>query len=184
MFYHPKTKTLIREGFPFEIEGTQYPSNWLNISTQEDKLDHGIYELFYDPRPDYSEITHTVIEGTIESRSEQYYQTWTLLPLSEDAVTFNIKRQKDTFQHMVVQSVQQRLDEFARTRNYDSIQSLANYAGDEDTIFNSEGTYGKSLRSRTWRTLYNILADVEAGNRSIPTMQEILLELPNMEWPA
>lgn len=79
--------------------------------------------------------------------------------------------------------IQLRLDAFARTRGYDNIGSAANYAGDEDPQFDLEGTYCKRLRSQTWRKCYAILADVLAGTRPTPTLEEVLAELPAMQWP-
>lgn len=85
----------------------------------------------------------------------------------------------------VVARTQQRLDDFARTRGYDDIKSLVDYAGDEDPVFNAEGSYGKQARSRTWRMLYDILAAVEAGERPMPSgFDDIEPELPPLQWPA
>lgn len=85
----------------------------------------------------------------------------------------------------VVARTQQRLDAFARTRGYDDIKSLSDYAGDEDPVFHAEGTYGKQMRSRTWRKLYDILTAVQTGTRPMPaSYEEIESELPVLEWPA
>lgn len=79
---------------------------------------------------------------------------------------------------------QKRLDDFARARHYDDIKSLSDYAGDADPVFDAEGTYGKSVRSQTWRTLLNIMAAVSAGTRAMPTSYEdIEAELPALQWP-
>lgn len=40
------------EGTPFEFNGVQYPSNWLNLSTADEKRKVGIVEVAQDPRPD------------------------------------------------------------------------------------------------------------------------------------
>ena len=37
MFYCTTTGQYIQEGQAFEIDGTQYPANWLNLSTPEEK---------------------------------------------------------------------------------------------------------------------------------------------------
>lgn len=80
---------------------------------------------------------------------------------------------------------QKRLDDFARTRYYDDIKSLSDYAGDADPVFDAEGTYGKSVRSQTWRALLNIMAAVRAGTRTMPTCYEdIEAELPVLQWPS
>jgi len=45
MFYHAETDQYIREGIPFELDGIQYPSNWLNLSTPEEKAALGLQEV-------------------------------------------------------------------------------------------------------------------------------------------
>jgi hypothetical protein len=45
MFYHKKTKTYINEGQPFTLNDIQYPSNWLMLSSPEDKTALGLTEV-------------------------------------------------------------------------------------------------------------------------------------------
>lgn len=45
MFYCTITGQYIQEGTAFEINGIQYPSNWLNLSTPEDKSNLGLEEV-------------------------------------------------------------------------------------------------------------------------------------------
>ena len=45
MFYYPPNNQYIQEGVPFEIDETQYPSNWLNLSTPEEKAELGLEEV-------------------------------------------------------------------------------------------------------------------------------------------
>ena len=45
MFYHQPTNQYITEGQPFTINGVQYPANWLNLSTPEDKELLGLTEV-------------------------------------------------------------------------------------------------------------------------------------------
>ena len=40
------------QGVPFEHNGIQYPANWLNLSTLEEKQAIGITEIPEQPRPD------------------------------------------------------------------------------------------------------------------------------------
>lgn len=81
-------------------------------------------------------------------------------------------------------AVQRILDDFAKTRIYDDIKSATGYAGDEDPQFNLEGTYCKLMRSRYWRICYTILGQVQAGLRPLPTLEEVLKELPPLVWPT
>jgi len=45
MFYRAESDQYIQEGVPFEIDETQYPANWLNLSTPEEKAELGLQEV-------------------------------------------------------------------------------------------------------------------------------------------
>lgn len=76
------------------------------------------------------------------------------------------------------------LDSEVQKHGYDNIAKCATYEGDEDPIFNAEGTAAKKWRSKVYRKCYDILAQVEAGERGIPTADELIAELPKLEWPT
>ena len=79
--------------------------------------------------------------------------------------------------------VQRHLDNFARTRNYDGILSAATYATSQVPKFKAEGQYAVEARDATWAKCYEILAAVEGGTRPMPTLDELLAELPVLTWP-
>ncbi len=84
----------------------------------------------------------------------------------------------------VSSNVQQRLDDFAKTRNYDGILSACTYATSNIQKFKDEGQYCVNSRDATWAKLYEIMHEVETGVRPIPTSyQEIEPELPELIWP-
>lgn len=80
-------------------------------------------------------------------------------------------------------AVQQRLDDFAKTRNYTNIMSAATYATSTVPKFKDEGQYAVEVRDATWAKCYEVLAEVEAGSRPMPTLDELLSELPKLVWP-
>lgn len=77
---------------------------------------------------------------------------------------------------------QERLDAFARTKGYDGILSACTYATSPTQSFAAEGQYCVNQRDATWATLYQIMADVVAGQRSIPTWEQLESELPTLAW--
>jgi hypothetical protein len=84
----------------------------------------------------------------------------------------------------IVTATQKRLDDFARTRNYDGILSLCTYATSTVPKFQAEGQYGVTARDATWAQLYEIMAEVEAGIRPMPEgYSDIESELPVLAWP-
>lgn len=81
-------------------------------------------------------------------------------------------------------AVQKHLDTFAQTRNYDNILSAATYATSTVPKFKVEGQYAVEARDETLAKCYEVLAEVEAGTRPMPTLDDLLIELPILEWPA
>ncbi len=45
MFYHAASNQYINEGMAFEIDGIQYPQNWLNLTSAEEKTTAGMVEV-------------------------------------------------------------------------------------------------------------------------------------------
>ena len=80
-------------------------------------------------------------------------------------------------------AVQRHLDETAKERNYDNMMSLCTYATSMNLKFMAEGQAGVEWRDNVWATCYQIMDAVEAGERPIPTEEELIAELPVFEWP-
>lgn len=82
----------------------------------------------------------------------------------------------------LVSAVQNHLDATAKTRNYDGILSLCSYATSLNPIFGVEGQAGVVWRDACWAHCYQVMADVEAELRTIPTTSELIAELPVFTW--
>ena len=92
------------------------------------------------------------------------------------------EEQKFQIKKTLLDAVDEYIDKTVQARGYDNIAKCVTYEGDIDPIFNREGTMAKQWRSKVYRTCYNILAGVEAGYRPIPTVAELLDELPRIDW--
>jgi hypothetical protein len=79
-------------------------------------------------------------------------------------------------------AIQKRLDDFAHTRNYDGILSACTYATSAVTAFAAEGLRCVQARDATWTAAYALLADVLAGRRAMPTLSQVMAELPVLSW--
>jgi hypothetical protein len=76
-------------------------------------------------------------------------------------------------------AIQSKLDELAQAEGFDSIHTAASYA-DESAVksFQDHGIMFREKRSLIWAASYEIMAEVKAGSRAMPTIDELLAELP------
>lgn len=82
----------------------------------------------------------------------------------------------------VVSAVQSFLDTTAQQRGYDNIFTLISYVTSTNPVFQREGQAGLFWRDRVWETCLQIKNDVIAEIRPVPTEEEVLAEMPVIDW--
>jgi hypothetical protein len=142
--------------------------------------------VFSSPQPSHDPVTHGVREVAPELTDKGHWEKrWEVYAFDAEVVAANQAAAALRLQDEVVSSTQKRLDEFAKTRNFDGILSACTYASSTVLKFQREGQYCVEARDQTWAKLYEILAEVEAGTRPIPTgFSDIEPSLPALVWPA
>ena len=83
-------------------------------------------------------------------------------------------------QKQLTAAVQHVLDAKAQELNYDSCLSVCSYIDTGVPKFDAEGIAFRKWRSSVWAKGYEILAQVQAGQRAIPTEAELIAELPQL----
>lgn len=72
----------------------------------------------------------------------------------------------------------------AQARGYDDIKAAVTYAEEPAVpLFQAEGRALRAWRSLVWAHCYQVLADVQAGTRAIPTAAQLIAELPALDLP-
>lgn len=143
----------------------------------------GAQRVFFSTPPAYNENTHALEEGLpiFDQEAQRWAQVWSVRDLSADEKS----RRANAVQQMIVDAVQQRLDDFARTRNYDSILSACTYATSAVPKFKAEGQCCVDARDNTWAVLYGYMAEVQAGTKPMPSgFSDVESLLPVLAWPA
>lgn len=159
--------------------------------------------VFTAPKPEYDQVIKACVEDTPELTDKgTWQQTWKIIPAfteytDEEGVLHTVQEQEaaaiardaaekaQRLQESVTTSTQQRLDTFAKTRNYDGVLSACTYATSTVLKFKTEGQYCVEARDATWAKLYEILAEVQSGQRPVPNgYADIEGELPALEWPT
>ena len=83
-------------------------------------------------------------------------------------------------QKELTDAVQRVLDSKAQELNYDNCLSVCSYIETGVAKFDAEGKAFRAWRSSVWAKGYEILAQVQAGQRGIPTEAELISELPEL----
>lgn len=89
---------------------------------------------------------------------------------------------EEQIKKVLTNAVQAYMDTVAQTRGYDNIHTACSYVNSTDDIFAAEGAACLAWRDSVWRKCYDILAEVQAGMRPIPTVDDLIAELPAFDW--
>ena len=90
---------------------------------------------------------------------------------------------EEEIQANLTQAVQEYMDKKAQERHYDDIFTAISYVNSSDPVFAAEASALLLWRDQVWRLCYTMLDEVKAGVRPIPSVTELLEELPKFEWP-
>ena len=141
--------------------------------------------VHFTERPTFNPLTQYLEEGEPENTGGVWRQTWVVKDFSAEEVAMREAAKAAALMQSVVAATQKRLDDFARTRNYDGILSACTYATSTVQKFQAEGQYCVEARDATWASLYTLMDEVAAGTRPAPTgFADVEPLLPALEWPT
>lgn len=144
----------------------------------------GVFPVQSTQHPEYDPTAQRVVELPPIEVEGQWMQQWEVLPLPAEEVAANQAAAAQALQTAIINATQQRLDDFARTRNYDGILSAATYATSTIPKFAAEGQYAVQARDATWAALYQFMTDVQAGTQPVPSgFEDVESLLPVLAWP-
>ena len=168
---YPYTVTDLRLANP----QTSFP----NDPTDDTLVNFGLYRVA-QVAPPQLQPNQAAVEGTPVLLSGHWTQAWSV----RTKTAAEVAAENQAIQNSIVDATQLRLDTFAQTRNYMGILSAATYATSNVAKFKTEGQYCVNQRDATWAKLYQILAEVQAGARPMPTgYADVEAELPVLVWP-
>ena len=127
---------------------------------------------------EYADVANWCTEtqlGYIVER-DKYYEVVAVPPYVPPVPT------AEEIQKMLTDGVQAYMDTTAQTRGYDNIHTACSYVNSTDEVFKAEGTACLAWRDSVWRKCYTILNEVKTGKRAVPTLEEVIAELPVLVW--
>lgn len=79
-------------------------------------------------------------------------------------------------------AVQAHLDATAQSRGYDNTYTCLSYLSSTDQIWRRESNAFNEWRDKVWRKCHQILNAVMAGYSPRPTIEELIEQLPEIDW--
>jgi hypothetical protein len=153
-------------GYAFVTPEGYIRKTMVKISPFDVLIDGDIIVDYSPPNIDYEVENLTTIEPVVGSVVQ-----FSITPKDTTTVNAVWKARKTAV-------IQLHLDTKAREFGYDSIFSATTYATSLNPRFGPEGIAFRDWRDSTWAAGYTILYDVEASTRTMPSDEELLLELP------
>jgi hypothetical protein len=82
----------------------------------------------------------------------------------------------------VIDAVQAKLDKACKAKGYDNGFACASYASSTVETFKNEADAFITWRDACWVKCYSLLEQYQSGLIERPTVEQVLTELPNLEW--
>jgi hypothetical protein len=171
----------------------EYPLTQAMIASRFPNTSFGIpfsppppYVLVTDkPKPTYDPITQGIKELTPKKEGDTWVRVWQVYSLTSKEIEANKSNKKRTFISQASALVDGRLNAFAMTRGYNNIVSACSYATSSNVKFRAEAQYCVDMRDETWSKFFEIVAEIESGDREVPdSYHDIEDELPELAWPT
>ena len=175
---------------PFKYE----PGYWFffdeNSEWQKVKIPDSVSELDFDITLDDNSTNYQKTLVSIAQRifaeysgeesrlviTDNHYKT---VHISEE------ERQKEIAEQRfkdIQNAVQNLLDSKAREKNYDNGFAIASYALSTNDIFRSEAARFIAWRDAVWGKCYQILDAYKAGEIEMPSVENVIAVLPELDW--
>ncbi len=127
-------------------------------------------------RPDINADTQYYGTHSFDLSKDPAEIIWSVIDMTGQEIIETARRKEEQRTQRYVETVQKRLDDFAKTRGYDNIMSACSYVSSTNEQFAGEGKRCVELRDRTWEKCYSIITD------SSPAIDELIALLPDLVW--
>lgn len=143
----------------------------------------GYARILPTPMPVYDPLTQTVRAVTPGKADGQWWQQWEVVGLPTDQIAANQAAAQAALIARYTSALDAHIDAEARKDRWDSRITCVARASYPNVWQNRAVAFGTWMDT-CYVLAYQVLAEVQAGTRTLPTIEEFLALMPVMEWPA
>jgi len=168
--FYPLSERDIREAFP-------------NVSFAQPFNPEGYAVVFPVPQPAFDWVTQFAREIDPElTELSTWQQVWEIIALDAEQIALNQAKFAADRMKACETALENLLDTTAQERTWKDCMSARAAAG-YPSSFQPEGIAFVNWWAACWEMAHQILADVQAQTRPIPTVAEFLAEMPALVLP-
>ena len=144
--------------------------NTVREATEEEKLERGdrdlyVGEVYINGRIEQIEIPKRMIKPTWDNEKKEWKEIATLKEIEK----------------YFMDRIQEYMDNKAKSYGFDNIVTASTYIDSKVERFKNDSRALLDWRDNTWDKAYTILEDVLTEKREIPTLEDLLKELPQLK---
>lgn len=163
---------------PAHLPVTYANISGFNLMDEDIVNSYGFYRYAISNKPSYDPNSHKLIESLVLN-DDIVASVYSVVPMNESEFLTSLQNMKMGF----VSIVDQFLDDAVQIKDYKNILHACSYSESTIPQYKNEALAIIAWRDTVWQQAYQIQNDILAGQRTIPTEQEFIAELPQMEWP-
>lgn len=144
----------------------------------DEALPENIVRVVVKDQPTHDMATHKVAQREVPINVDGVWTIdYDIIDLSDSELQSNV----DSFKQVFVNIVQNKLDAFAAERDYFNIISACSYATSSNVTFATEAAICIAVRDQMWSAAYALLDSISV-DATLPTIQELVDQLPTLSW--
>lgn len=151
--------------------------------TIEEAEQFRVVVLHEAPRPAFDPITQSCARDGGEFVGNRWVFKWAVTELPSEQVAANVAAAQAALIASYTAALDDFIDDTAKADRWDNRITCVMRAG-YPNLWQAKGVAFGTWMDACYALAYQIMAEVQAASRSLPTIEEFLAEMPVMIWPA